>query len=131
MFDVRSVINMTKNVRYLQVFLIFRSKLPQIQTIVQQKSAQGISLKSLTIEVISYTVSTLYNFTNGYRWMNYFEYIILLVQDYALIIIVLFYRKEITKKTLITFAVYAFFVFLFAGGIFPKSILTFLIVSWI
>jgi hypothetical protein len=61
--------------------------------------------------------------------MNYFEYIILLVQDYILIVIVLFYRKEITKKTLIIFGSYAFFVLLFAGGVLPKSILTFFIVS--
>jgi signal transduction histidine kinase len=112
-----------------QYFFFFSSKVPQIHTIYQQKSAQGISLKSLTIEVISYSVSTLYNFTNGYRLMNYFEYIILLVQDYILIIIVLFYRKQITKKTLMVFAGYAFFVFMFAGNILPKNVLTFFIVS--
>lgn len=109
-------------------FFDFSSKFPQIHTIYQQKSAQGISLKSLTIEVISYSVSTLYNFTNGYRLMNYFEYIILLIQDYILVVIVLFYRKQITTKTLIVFGSYAFFVFMFAGNVFPKSVLTFFIV---
>ena len=112
-------------------FTLFRSsKFPQILTIYQQKSAVGISLKSLTIEVISYTVSTLYNFTNGYRLMNYFEYVVLIVQDYILVVIVLFYRRQITTKTLVIFFSYALVIALFASGVLPKSILMFLIVSW-
>lgn len=107
----------------------FRSKLPQIQTIYRQKSAKGISLKSLTIEVISYSVSTLYNFTNRYRWTNYFEYVILIVQDYILIICVLFYRREINRKTLIIFLAYSSIVSLFAFDILPNGLLTYLIVS--
>lgn len=107
----------------------FSSKFPQIHTIYQQKSAKGVSLKSLTIEVVSYSVSTLYNFTNGYRWMNYFEYVILLVQDYILVAIVLFYRQEITRKTVYISLSYVGVVALFAYGIMPKNVLTLLIVS--
>jgi len=98
-------------------------------TIYQQKSAQGISLKSLTIEIVSYSVSTLYNFTNNYKMLNYFEYIILLVQDFMVVGIVLFYRKEINRKTLQFTALYAAVVALFAFAILPNSILTFCIVS--
>lgn len=105
------------------------SKFPQILTIYEQKSAKGVSLKSLTIEVISYSVSTLYNYTNEYRLMNYFEYIILIIQDYLLVAIVLFYRREINRKTVGIFLAYAFIVSLFATGILPKNILTLLIVS--
>lgn len=86
-------------------------------------------MKGLVIETVSYTVSTLYNFTNGYRILNYFEYIILLAQNYMLIVIVLFYRKQINQKFLGSAAVYALVAFLFASYILPKSILTFLIVS--
>lgn len=106
-----------------------RSKFPQILTIYQQKSAQGLSLKSLTIEVISYSVSALYNFTNQYRLMNYFEYIILIVQNYILVAIVLFFRKQINTKTVIIVVTYYSLVFLFGMSILPKSILTLLIVS--
>lgn len=109
----------------------FRAKFPQLLTIYKQKSAKGVSLKSLTIEVISYSVSTLYNFTNEYRWINYFEYVILIVQDYFLIAIVLFYRLEINKKTVAVFVAYSCVVSLFASGIAPKNLLTFLIVSFI
>lgn len=109
--------------------LCCRSKFPQILTIYQQKSAQGLSLKSLTIEVISYSVSALYNFTNQYRLMNYFEYIILIVQNYVLVAIVLFFRKQINTKTAIIVVAYFSFVFLFGMSILPKSILTLLIVS--
>lgn len=129
MFDVRNLLLDETLEMYLDLDKFSRSKIPQIQTIVQQKSAKGISLKSLTIEVISYSVSTLYNFTNSYRLMNYFEYVILIVQDYALIAIVLFYRRDLNRKTLIISAGYAFVVCLFALGLLPKNILTLLIVS--
>lgn len=110
---------------------IFSSKVPQILTIHQQKSAAGISLKALVIETISYTVSTLYNFTNGYRILNYFEYIILLGQNYLLILIILFYRKQINQKFLVTVIIYSIIGFLFSMHILPKAILTFLIVRLI
>lgn len=84
---------------------------------------------SLAIEVISYAISTLYNFTNNYRLMNYFEYIILLIQDYILIVIVLFYRKQINTAAVVAFVSYGFVVLMFIENTFPKSILTFLIVS--
>lgn len=106
-----------------------RSKFPQILTIYQQKSAQGISLKSLTIEIVSYSVSMLYNFTNGYRLMNYFEYVVLIVQDYMLVAIVLYYRKSITQKAIGITAVYFLVLTLFGSSILPKNILTLCIVS--
>lgn len=78
-------------------------------------------MKSLAIETISYSVSTLYNFTNEYRLMNYCEYLILIAQNYALILLVLFYRREINQKTLLAFLGYASVVALFAFGILPKG----------
>lgn len=85
-------------------------------------------MKGLVIETVSYTVSTLYNYTNGYRILNYFEYIILLCQNYTLIAIVLFYRNQIRNQKLLMMAVAYFFVTsLFGMHILPKSILTFLI----
>jgi len=112
---------------FLTITSCLVSKFPQILTIYRQKSAKGVSLKSLTIEVISYSVSTLYNYTNQYRWTNYFEYVILIIQDYILIAIVLFYRRELNRKTVIIFVCYAFVVSLFGISILPKTILTFLI----
>jgi uncharacterized protein with PQ loop repeat len=106
---------------------IFSAKVPQILTIFRAKSAAGLSMKSLTIETVSYSVSTLYNFTNGYRILNYFEYIILLVQNYMLIAIVLFYRKQLNQKFIAIAAVYWIVALLFGFHILPKSILTLLI----
>lgn len=56
--------------------------------------------------------------------MNYFEYIILLAQNYALIVIVLFYRKQINQKFLTLVGIYVLVASLFAMYILPKSILT-------
>lgn len=62
--------------------------------------------------------------------MNYFEYIILIIQDYLLVAIVLFYRRDINQKTVVIFLSYVSIVSLFALGILPQNILTFLIVSY-
>lgn len=59
--------------------------------------------------------------------MNYAEYIILLAQNYVLIIIVLFYRKQINQKFLIAIGVYVTVATLFGIHFLPKSILTLLI----
>ena len=88
-------------------------------------------MKGLIIETVSYTISTLYNYTNDYRLMNYFEYVILLIQNYALIFIVLFYRKQINQKFLMAVGIYVFVALLFSTSILPKSILTLLIVRLI
>lgn len=81
-------------------------------------------------EVISYSVSTLYNFTNNYRWTNYFEYVILIVQDYILIAIVLFYRREFSRNNAAIVVCYALVMAIFGFSFLPKNILTLLIVSW-
>lgn len=61
--------------------------------------------------------------------MNYFEYVILLVQDYILVAIVMFYRRQLNTKTVLITVSYFIVASLFAASIFPKSILTFMIVS--
>lgn len=78
---------------------------------------------------MSYSVSMLYNFTNGYRLMNYLEYVVLIVQDYMLVAIVLYYRKSITQKAIGITVIYFIVVTLFGASILPKSLLTLLIVS--
>ena len=105
----------------------FRTRVPQIIKIYEQKSTVGISINSLTVEVVSYALSTLYNLTNSYRLINYFEYIVLLIQDYILMAFVLFYRRKINSKTISAAITYSFVVLMFATNIFPKSILSYLI----
>ncbi|KAI8116989.1 PQ-loop repeat-containing protein 3 [Lucilia cuprina] len=56
-------------------------KIPQINTIRQNKSSQGISVFGLCLELFSYTVMMSYNYTNGYEFLSYMEYPILLLQE--------------------------------------------------
>lgn len=63
--------------------------------------------------------------------MNYFEYVILIVQNYILIAIVLFYRRQINTKTIIIVVAYFSLLALFGASILPKSILLLLLVSWL
>jgi mannose-P-dolichol utilization defect 1 len=113
----------------LIVSLHFRQRVPQIAKVYQQKSSVGISINSYNIEVVSYAISTMYNFTNGYRVINYFEYVVLLVQDYILMFFVLCYRNQINTKTISLTILYFFVNLMFGLNILPKTILTFLIVS--
>ena len=88
-------------------------------------------MQSLLLEVASYSVSTLYNFTNNYRLMNYSEYIVLLIQDFAVIGLILFYKNRLSdRKTIAYTGIYAIVLLLFWANILPKSILAFLIVSF-
>ncbi|CAO1372866.1 unnamed protein product [Diamesa serratosioi] len=113
---------------FLTISSCLIAKIPQIQNIFQLKSSQGISLQSLLLEVASYSVSTLYNFTNNYRLMNYSEYIVLLIQDFAVIGLILYYKNRLgDRKTIGCTVIYAIILFLFWSNILPKSILAFLI----
>lgn len=66
--------------------------MPQIQSVRTLRSAEGLSVTGLLMETCSYTVSMLYNYVNHYAILNYLEYPILLLQEYALVYYVLLYK---------------------------------------
>uniref|UniRef100_A0A6B2EED3 Solute carrier family 66 member 3 n=1 Tax=Phlebotomus kandelakii TaxID=1109342 RepID=A0A6B2EED3_9DIPT len=100
------------------------SKVPQIRTIEQLKSARGISTTALVLEVSSYTVTFSYNFCKGYALMSYLEYPILLLQEYVLIFLVLKYQGLLHQKSLIFAGIYTFFTVLFLSKLLPLWFLT-------
>lgn len=103
------------------------SKVPQIQTVRQLKSATGLSLNGLLMELCSYSVTMMYNFTNRYAFLSYMEYPILLVQEYVLVYVVLKYSNMLNKPAYIWSGVYVAIFTGFATGIIPSSILMMLV----
>lgn len=74
-------------------------KVPQIRTIQATKSARGISVVALMLELFSYTTMMSYNYINDYAILSYLEYPILLIQEYVLIYLVLKYNGLLGTRT--------------------------------
>ncbi|XP_035793002.1 solute carrier family 66 member 3-like [Anopheles albimanus] len=103
------------------------SKVPQIQTVRSLQSATGLSVNGLLMELASYTVTMLYNFTNGYAFLSYLEYPILLVQEYVLVYFVLKYSSMLGQRAYLWAGLYGILFFGFATGLIPSSVLMMLV----
>lgn len=88
------------------------SKFPQIKTNLQAKSVEGLSITALFIDVLSYTISVRYMVTNGYAWMDFLEYPMVMAQMVFLISLALVYKKPTVKD--VAAAVGALLLFAFA-----------------
>jgi len=102
-------------------------KAPQIIRIYNQKQTGGISLTSLLLDLINLSTTTCYNYTNNYSLMSYMEYPIILLQQYILIGIVLFYNNRLNVKVLILSVLYIGLLTAFVCELLPSSILTILV----
>ncbi|XP_055531519.1 solute carrier family 66 member 3 [Wyeomyia smithii] len=102
-------------------------KVPQIQTVQKLRSATGLSLNGLLMELCSYTVTMLYNFTNRYAFLSYMEYPILLIQEYVLVYVVLKYKNILNQTSYVWSAVYVAVFIGFASEIIPGSLLMMLV----
>jgi len=94
------------------IFMCGISKFPQIKTNLQAKSVEGLSITALFIDVLSYTISVRYMVTNGYAWMDFLEYPMVMAQMVFLISLALVYKKPTVKD--VGAAVGAFLLFAFA-----------------
>ncbi|XP_033223891.1 solute carrier family 66 member 3 isoform X2 [Belonocnema kinseyi] len=110
----------------LTIGMCFILKVPQILNLFALKSAKGMSLLGLCLELISYTLMTSYNFTNGYSLLSYLEYPIILVQEYILILLVLKYLNRVNSQTILISALYFITFSSFLLQIVPKPVLTIL-----
>ncbi|XP_011495347.1 PREDICTED: PQ-loop repeat-containing protein 3 [Ceratosolen solmsi marchali] len=105
--------------------MCFVLKFPQIFKLLKNRSTTGISFKSLVLELISYSITTCYNYTNDYSLLSYLEYPIILLQEYILIYLVLNYMNLMNLQLLVASSAYfAIFIGLLTECL-PKTILTF------
>lgn len=70
-----------------------------------------------------------YNYSNGYSFLSYMEYPILLVQEYVLILMVLKYSDMLNTKSYIAAGCYVGVLGGFLSKTLPKNILFTLVVS--
>lgn len=87
----------------------------------------GISTTSLYLELAAYTVMMLYNYAYEYSLLSYLEYPILLVQEYILIGLVLYYKRLLNQKTSYMIGGYCAFTLLFAYQLLPRFLLAMLV----
>ncbi|KAL0280196.1 UNVERIFIED_CONTAM: hypothetical protein PYX00_001568 [Menopon gallinae] len=116
--DILSIITIT---------LCFILKIPQIIKLYKAGEASGISLKGLLLELSSYCVTMLYNYTNQHSLLSYLEYPIIIIQEYIVILLVLHYQKQKPSVFLKVLAVSFSAIFAFGLQIISKKILTILL----
>ncbi|EFX78929.1 hypothetical protein DAPPUDRAFT_320045 [Daphnia pulex] len=98
-------------------------KVPQIISLVNSKSATGLSLSGTLLELISFTIGLCYNVFSGYALSSYLEYPILVGQVLLLLALLLHYSQRIGPKWLAAFGVYSAVVYALSTGMFPGALL--------
>lgn len=76
------------------VLLSFTLKLPQIISMYKSKSKEGLSYISIYSEIITFLFSCLYSYHNGYPFMTYGESVIILVQNFIILLLCWKYDKN-------------------------------------
>uniref|UniRef100_A0A1B6M2M9 Solute carrier family 66 member 3 n=1 Tax=Graphocephala atropunctata TaxID=36148 RepID=A0A1B6M2M9_9HEMI len=102
-------------------------KVPQILSIHRLKSASGINIYGLLLELGSYTTTTCYNYVNSYALLSYLEYPIIIAQEYVLIFLVLKYKNWLNTRTYALIILYFVIVFGFVSKIIPSPVLMYII----
>ncbi|CAH0577876.1 unnamed protein product [Chrysodeixis includens] len=102
-------------------------KVPQIMSMRAKKSAEGIIIQALIMEVVGFSIMTLYNYTNRYAIMTYLEYPIILLQVYVMFYHVLMYENLLAKPVVPLCALaYVSLVSGFMLNILPKDLLSYM-----
>ncbi|ODM91096.1 PQ-loop repeat-containing protein 3 [Orchesella cincta] len=63
-------------------------KLPQIRAILASGSIRSISVQSVMVELLGYTIVLGYNVVQGYPLASFMEYVFLVVQDIILLLVI-------------------------------------------
>ncbi|RZF48084.1 hypothetical protein LSTR_LSTR002150 [Laodelphax striatellus] len=111
----------------ITITLCFVLKFPQIINIYRLKTASGINIYGLLLELSSYTTTACYNFVNEYALLSYMEYPIIILQEFILIFFVLRYMELINAKSVSIFVVYMTITCAFLSKLIPPSALTYMI----
>ncbi|XP_045784995.1 solute carrier family 66 member 3 [Maniola jurtina] len=103
-------------------------KVPQIMNLRKKRSAEGIYIQAMLMEITGFTIVTLYNYTNQYGVMTYLEYPIILLQVYVLLYYVLKFKRLLSAPIVsIITLLYVATIIGFALGVLPKEVLSYLV----
>ncbi|XP_059055309.1 solute carrier family 66 member 3-like [Achroia grisella] len=127
--DVNTVVYIIANLcSTLIILLCTFIKVPQILYIKEKRSADGIYIQAMMMEMTGFTIVSLYNYTNEYGVITYLEYPIILMQVYIMFYYVLKYKRMLHLSIVPVVAmIYFSLVAAFMIGLIPKEILNYLL----
>lgn len=91
-------------------------KLPQLYTIIKNKSSAGLQMSMYVLENIGYTISMSYNIINSYPFSTYGENIFLCIQGNLLVYATAYYQNKINTTFIIGAILYIIFTYILLSG---------------
>ncbi|GFR62732.1 PQ loop repeat-containing protein 3-like [Elysia marginata] len=93
------------NVTVFALTLVY--KMPQVCNVVTNRSSVGISLPSLLLEFVSYSIEMTYQVAMAYPFETYFEICLMWAQDVILLYVVLEDRELIGRQLILPLLVFS------------------------
>uniref|UniRef100_A0AC11BLI0 Mannose-P-dolichol utilization defect 1 n=1 Tax=Ovis aries TaxID=9940 RepID=A0AC11BLI0_SHEEP len=100
-------------------------KLPQVFKILGAKSAEGLSLQSVMLELVALTGTMVYSITNNFPFSSWGEALFLMLQTITIAFLVLHYRGQ-TVKGVAFLACYALVLLVLLSPLTPQAVVTLL-----
>nr|BAA28603.1 Supl15h [Mus musculus] len=100
-------------------------KLPQVFKLLGAKSAEGLSLQSVMLELVALTGTVVYSITNNFPFSSWGEALFLTLQTVAICFLVMHYRGE-TVKGVAFLACYAMVLLALLSPVTPLAVVTLL-----
>lgn len=97
-------------------------KVPQIAKILTNKSADGINIFAVFLDLFAITFNLAYNYVSGFPFSAYGDGVFMALQTIIIGCLVLHYGGS-TLKAALVFAAYLVFGWVLMGGITPKDVL--------
>nr|XP_023509229.1 mannose-P-dolichol utilization defect 1 protein isoform X2 [Equus caballus] len=113
---------------YDQIFVqwdLLHVKLPQVFKILGAKSAEGLSLQSVMLELVALTGTMVYSITNNFPFSSWGEALFLMLQTITICFLILHYRGQ-TVKGVAFLACYALVLLVLLSPLTPLAVVTLL-----
>lgn len=98
-------------------------KVPQILKILNNKSAEGLSLLSVLLDLMAITFHMSYSFVSGFPFSAWGDGTFLALQTAAIAALIFFYGHRSVARSIVFTLFYSVAVYVLMGGITPKSFL--------
>ncbi|KAM5151375.1 mannose-P-dolichol utilization defect 1 protein isoform 1-T1 [Callospermophilus lateralis] len=100
-------------------------KLPQVFKILRAKSAEGLSLQSVMLELMALTGTMVYSITNNFPFSSWGEALFLMLQTITICFLIMHYREQ-TVKGVAFLACYALVLLVLLSPLTPLLVITLL-----
>ncbi|XP_002718843.2 mannose-P-dolichol utilization defect 1 protein isoform X2 [Oryctolagus cuniculus] len=100
-------------------------KLPQVLKLLGAKSAEGLSLQSVVLDLVALTGTVVYSITNSFPFSSWGEALFLMLQTLTICFLVMHYRGHTAKGTAFL-AGYALILLVLLSPLTPTAVVTLL-----